>query len=107
MHQISQQTVQIAQKHALQSLKHGKTIEEVGKRVQNNSPVEPKVGQSIEEGGEGMLKNAQEFLNKTQKLASKRSTKAFTESVQAHINTTQSHIAAVKEFQKGLLKVKN
>lgn len=35
MHQISQQTAQTAQKHALQSIEHGKSVEEIGKRQQS------------------------------------------------------------------------
>ncbi|OKH48547.1 hypothetical protein NIES2101_22255 [Calothrix sp. HK-06] len=102
MHKVSEQTVQITQKHALQSLEHGKLVEEVGKRLQNDSQIEPKVGQSIEASGKTIQENAQEFLEKSQELASDASTQVFVESVQAHINANQSHIAAVKEFQKGL-----
>ena len=35
MHQISQQTAQAAQKHALQSIEDGKSVEEVGRRLRS------------------------------------------------------------------------
>jgi hypothetical protein len=102
MHKVSEQTIQAAQKHALQSLEHGKSVEEVGKRLQNDSQMEPEVSQSIEASGKTIQENAQEFVEKSQELASDGSTEVFIESVQAHVDITQSHIAAVKEFQKGL-----
>ncbi|BDA70996.1 hypothetical protein CAL7716_051620 [Calothrix sp. PCC 7716] len=100
MHKVSEQRIQAAQKHALQSLEHGKSVEEVGKRLQNDSQIEPEVVQSIEASGKTIQENAQEFVEKSQELASDASTEVFVETVQAHINANQSHIAAVKEFQK-------
>lgn len=105
MHKVSEQTIQAAQKHALQSLEHGKSVEEVGRRLSDNDKIEEEVGQSIEASGKTIQENAQESLEKSQELASDGSTEVFVESVQAHVNATQSHVAAVKEFQKGLQAV--
>lgn len=102
MHQISQETAQLAQKHALQSLEHGKSVEEIGKRLQTDDIFEQEIGQSIEGSGQTAQEKAQEFLAHTQQLAEDGSTEAFSECVQAHIDANQSHIEAVKEFQKGL-----
>jgi hypothetical protein len=102
MHKVSEQTIQAAQKHALQSLEHGKSVEKVGKQLQNYSHTKPKVGPSIEASGKVIQENAQEFVEKSQELASDDSTQMYVESVQAHIDTTQAHITAVKQFQKGL-----
>ncbi|NMG22979.1 hypothetical protein [Brasilonema bromeliae] len=100
MHEISPQTVQAAQKHALQSLEHGKSVEEVGKRLQSDDQTKPEIGQSIEASGKTIQKQAQESLEKAQQLKEDPSVEVFSESAQAHINASQNHIEAVKEFQK-------
>lgn len=102
MHQIPQQAAQLAQKHALQSLEQGQSVEEVGKRLQSDDPLKEEIGQSIEASGKIIQEKAQEFLEKTQQLAEDGSVEVFAECLQAHIDTNQSHIEAVKEFQKGL-----
>jgi exonuclease VII large subunit len=100
MHEISQQNVELAQHHAKDVLKHGKSIEELGKRLQNHDETDKKIGQQIEAHGKNIQKHGQESLEKAQKLAEDNSTNTFTQSVEAHINASQIHIEAVKEFQK-------
>ena len=100
MHEISPQSVQAAHKHALQSIEHGKSVEEVGKRLQTNNQTKPEIGQSIEASGKTIQKQAQESLEKAQELKEAPSVEVYSESVQAHINASQNHVEAVKEFQK-------
>ena len=102
MHQVSQQTAQLAQKHALQSLEKGKLIEEVGKRWQSDNLLEEEIGQSIEESGKTIQEKAEDFLEKTQKLAEDNSVKVFSECLQAHVDANKSHIEAVSEYLRGL-----
>lgn len=102
MHQVSQQTAQLAQKHALQALEQGKSIEEVGKQLQSNNLFEKKIGQSIEGAGKTIQEKSQYFLEKTQQLAEDNSTEVFLECLQAHVEANKSHIEAVRKYQKGL-----
>ena len=102
MPQIPQQTAQVARKHALQSLERGKSLEELGKRLQSNDPLKEEIGQSIEESGKTIQEQAQKFGEKTQQLAESGSTEVFAECLQAHIDVNQTYIEAVKEFQKEL-----
>ena len=64
MHKISEQTAEAAQKHALQSLEQGKSIEEVGKRLQSDDLLEEEIGQSIEWSG----KTGQTQLNSPENI---------------------------------------
>ena len=102
MHQISQQTAEAAQKHALQSIEHGKSVEEIGNRLQNNDQIAPEIGESIEASGKTIQKKSQESLKKAQELAENGSTKVFGESVQAHVDAIESHIEANNEFLLGM-----
>ena len=102
MHQISQQTAEAAQKHALQSKEHGKSVEEVGKRLLEDDLMEPVIGQSIEASGRTIQKKSQQSLDLAQELAENGSTEVFAESIQAHVEATENHIEATREFQRGL-----
>lgn len=102
MHEISPEAGQQAIEHSKISLKHGKTVEEIGYRLQNSDPTEQELGQHLVEQGKNIQKHAQEFLDKAQELTEDGSTEVFTETVQAHIDANQSYIESVSEFQKGL-----
>lgn len=102
MHEISPESVQAAQEHAKQSLEDGKSVEKVGKHLQNNDLITPEIGQHIEAAGKTIQKQSQESLEKAQELTENNSTEVFSESVQSHIDAIETHIEAVKEFQKGL-----
>lgn len=98
MHKVSEQTVQAAQEHALISLEHGKSIEEVGLRMQSDQTEQE--GQRIKAYGETVQKHAQKSLEKAQKLTEDNSTDVFVESVQEHIKASVAHVEAVREFEK-------
>lgn len=102
MHQISQQTAQAAQKHALQLLEQGKLVEERGLRLQSDNLLEEKTGQSIERAGKTIQERAQDILGHTHQLAEDGSIEVFSECVQAHVDANQSHIESVRELQKRL-----
>ena len=100
MHKISQKTAQAAQSHAKQSIEHGKSVEEVGQRLQSSRHFEPPIGQSIERKGQTIQKQAEAALEKAQELTKDDSTEAFSAAVDAHINAANTHIEASREFQK-------
>ncbi|OUL20910.1 hypothetical protein BV372_32325 [Nostoc sp. T09] len=102
MHEISPDVAQEEVKHAEIALRHGKTVEEIGHRLQNSDPTEQEHGQRLVEHGKNIQKHAQESLDKAQELAEDGSRETFTEAIQAHIDATQSYIESVTEFQKGL-----
>lgn len=102
MHEISPQVAQQEIEHSKVSLRHGKTVEEIGHRWQNNDPTEQELGQHLVEHGKNIQKYAQESLNKAQELAENFSNQVYAEVLQAHIDATQIYIESVTEFQKGL-----
>ena len=63
MHQVSPHAAQLAQKHALQSLEKGKSIEEVGKRLQTDNLLEEEIGHILEESGKTIQEKAEVFLD--------------------------------------------
>ncbi len=48
MHQISEQTIETARKHAQKSVEHSKEIQELGKSLEKDSQIEPEQKKRIE-----------------------------------------------------------
>ena len=100
MHQVSENTTRLAQKHALQSLESSRSMEEVGKRLQTDNSLGVEIGQSLEESGKNVVDEAENFLETTHKLAKDNSIESFSECLSAHVDANNSHIKAVNEFLK-------
>ena len=103
MHKISQQTAQAAEKHALASQKHRKSVEELGKALQEGEHPDIELGKRIEAQGKSIQKQAQETYFKAEKIPEEGySTEAYLEYSQGQIEAAQTHIEAVKAYQEAL-----
>lgn len=101
-HQISKQTAQAIQKHALQVFRQGELVEEIGKSMLSKDFFKEEIGQNIKLFEKNIQEKALNTLKKRHKLEIDNSTEVFLESLQAHIDANRSHIKSVREFQKGL-----
>ena len=77
MHEISEQTAQAAKEHAQVSLKHGQSVEKVGKSLQSGDLPDQELGKRIEEYGQIIQKHALQSLTKAHKLTEDASTEVF------------------------------
>ena len=102
MHQLSENIAQLVQKHALQSLKKGKLMEEIGRHLQTDALLEEEIGQSIVESGKTIQGKAEVFLEKALNLAEDNSVETLAECLQAHVDANSSHIEAVNEYLRGV-----
>jgi DNA-directed RNA polymerase subunit M/transcription elongation factor TFIIS len=100
-HKVSKDTVQAAQKHALQSLKHTEEIEELTQKLKTGHPAEQEQAKRIEPYLENLQEHSEEFMVKAQQLNEQdNSTETFVECVEEHVKATEAHIQVVKEFSK-------
>ena len=100
MHQISKQTIETAQKHAQNALKHSKEVQQLVKSLQTDDQTEQEQKKRIEACAETMHKHAQKFQDLVHRLTEDPSTDVYSEAVEEHIKVNEAHIKVNKEFQK-------
>ena len=90
MHQISDETIQLAQEHAQEIAQYAKAAEDLGKRVGGSC------GEFIEEQGVVSRQQIEAGKANLNKLQETRSTEAYIEVVTDHALATQAHVDATK-----------
>ncbi|ACK68900.1 hypothetical protein PCC7424_0434 [Gloeothece citriformis PCC 7424] len=99
-HHISQESFDLANKHAKSSLKHGKQLEELGKGLQQRGRNQGKI---IENQGKKVQEHAKDSLQILKKAEYEQEeglggTETFTSVAKEHIKQTQAQVKGVKEF---------
>jgi len=92
MHEISDKTLQLAQKHAQEINQHGKAVEELGKKVGDAS------GKFIEEQGVASQQQIEVGEANLNELQETKSIDAYTNVVNDHIKATQAQIESIEEY---------
>ncbi|MFN6465281.1 MAG: hypothetical protein RMZ41_026150 [Nostoc sp. DedVER02] len=100
MHEISKQSIETAQKHAQQAIKHSKEVQELSKSLETDDQIDPEQKKRIEAYVETMHEHAQKFHDLVYRLTEDPSTEVFSEAVKEHIKVNEVHIKAIEEFQK-------
>ena len=95
-HQISEKTIQLAQKHAQEAAQYGKTVEELGKGLGNAA------GKFIEEKGVASQWQIEVGQANLDELRKTRSTEAYIEVVEDHVKAAQAHVEATKKYLEQL-----
>jgi hypothetical protein len=99
-HKISGETIQLAKEHAEESQRHGKTIEEMGKKLRENGHPDLEAAQQVEDSGKAVQKHAQGSLQKIENLQGSQSTEDYIQISQKHIEEAQAHITATKAYRE-------
>lgn len=94
MHQISDQTVQLARSHAERVLKHGQFVEAFGKRLLENDQIPKDYSHLIEEYGQAIQCYAQRFQLYAEALRGTHSPEIYDKAVQAHVEATKTQFQA-------------
>ena len=99
-HEISEKTIQLAQKHLAESANHASQVEEQAQAIKGQSESDIQARKSIKKH----LQNLRQHLVAAKELANEleqtKSTKVFIQMNSEHALAMQAHIEATKEFLK-------
>lgn len=102
-HQISEESVQLSQKHGDAAAATGARLEQLGHEIgQLKKPGAKIRGTLIENYGREMKQAAEVSNALTDELGVSHSTETFVEIVEKHVDAANAHVEAVKEFLKPL-----
>ena len=102
MHEVSQESIELAEKHAICSNQQSKATQKCGKVLQAMGGKQSEHGKLIEEYGKAAQKHAQASLEHA-KAAQKQdadSTEEFMQASAEHVKETQLQLMASKECGK-------
>jgi len=100
IHQISDATLDLGKKHADVSIKHGKSVENIGIGLQLEGEER---GKSIEQHGKAMQRHARvskAYLEAGEQQQGEAANISHNLSVEEHVKQTQRHIQATREYGK-------
>lgn len=102
MHEVSQESIELAEKHAICSIQQAKTTQKCGKVLQAMGGKESEHGKLIEEYGKAAQQHAQASLEhaKTAQKQDADSTEEFLQASAEHVKESQLKIMASKECGK-------
>jgi|SRR5579883_1385001 len=100
MHEVSSNTVQAAQKHALSLIEQAKYIADIAQKLKNSNSTSVELAQRLEIYSKTILEHANKSLDLAQSLESNPSVEVLSASIEEHIHASNAHIEAVKAFQK-------
>jgi hypothetical protein len=98
-HEISDETLSFAKKHADVSLRHGKIVERIGREIKKTDLAQ---GISIEQHGKAIQEHAKAskaYANEAEQHG-EASTRNYNLAVEEHVKQSQEHIRAIREYSK-------
>jgi hypothetical protein len=99
-HKVSEEAIRLAEEHSEESQRHGRSIEALGKKLQENEDFDLEAARQIEASGKAAQQHAQRTLQDVDKLRASQSTEDYIKISQNHIEEAQSHIEATKAYGK-------
>jgi inhibitor of KinA sporulation pathway (predicted exonuclease) len=100
MHEVSSETTEAAQKHALELIEQGKHVTDVAQRLKNGNSTEIELAQHLEPYGEIIQEHAHRSLDSALNLQSNRSNEVLSASIEEHVEAANAHIQAVKVWKQ-------
>jgi hypothetical protein len=91
MHEVSPETVQAAQEHALQLIQQGKHVTDIAQKLQKGDSREVELAQNLEPYSETIQEHANKSLNLAESLESNPSSEVLGASAKAHIEAVNAH----------------
>jgi myo-inositol-1-phosphate synthase len=101
-HNISDETLESARRHADISAKHGKVVERIGKSLESKGQ---ELGNSIEQDGKKIQKHAEtskQYIEEALEQEGAEATKTYGLVVEEHVKEAEGHIAANRKYSQAL-----
>lgn len=102
MHEISDETLQEAQDHALETERHGEQTRDIAKRLEQSGCLTEAQREQVENCGELMQQSAQGILEAVNVAHThpEDSTEAYGLAVERHVQANQQHLKAMQILLK-------